>query len=97
MIDMNKVSMALTLTNAKLNALSTEKYNTLKASVDVPLEPLEIVKYQNLKAIAQIEQKISLEVALWIYTAIEHWAKTTLGEKILITQMIAGWAGILRK
>lgn len=96
MIDMNKVNIVLTLTNAKLNSLSTEKYNTLKDSLKT-LEPMEIVQYQNLKAIAQIEQKISLEVALWIYTAIGHWAQTSLGEKIIITQMIAGWAGILRK
>lgn len=85
--------MALTLTNAKLNSLSTEKYNTLKDSLK-ELEPIEIVRYQEIKSIAQIEQKISLEVALWIYSAIGHWSRTTLGEKIIITQLIAAWVGI---
>lgn len=97
MIDMDKISLALSSINEKLNGLDAEKYAKLKASVDVPLEPKELCTYQELKAIAQIEQKISLEVALWIYSALGRWAKTTLGEKILITQLIGAWAGIIHK
>jgi hypothetical protein len=97
MIDMDKISQALTNINAKLNTLSDEKYKTLKDSLDKPLEPSEIMTYQQLKSIAQMEQKISLEVALWIYGAIGSWGRTKLGEKILLTQLFASWAGVIHR
>jgi len=97
MIDMEKISLALDAINAKLNTLTDEKYKTLKDSLDKPLEPSEIFTYQQIKSIAQMEQKISLEVALWIYGAIGSWEKTKLGEKILLTQLFAAWAGVIHR
>jgi hypothetical protein len=92
MLNMDKVNFALTTTEAKIETLTIEKRTALENSLRT-LEPREIVAYQELKSIAQIEGKISLEVALWMYNVIGHYGSTKLAEKVVFTQLIAALIG----
>lgn len=92
MITQEKLSIALESIRAKIKALAPEKLKTLEDSLRT-LEPREIVAYQELKSIAQIEGKISLDVSLWIYNTINHYCTTDLADKVLLTQIVALFVG----
>lgn len=94
MLNMDKIREALQRTDAKIEALDPVKYEELYLSMQT-LTPLEIMKYQETKSIAQIEQKIDLEVALWIYNTVGHWETSPLADRIIITQLIAHWLGAI--
>jgi hypothetical protein len=92
MIDSNKLNIALESIKAKLATLEPSKVAELEAQ-HKSLEPQEIVLYQELKSIAQISNKISLDVALWIYNTINHYCTANLADKVLLTQIIAAFLG----
>jgi hypothetical protein len=80
-----------TITSDKVNK-TIEKYEIEisqkpKDSMDKLFKELdlsisEIVFYQNLKSIAQLENKIDFETAMLLYHALGSWNKTTLAERI---------------
>jgi hypothetical protein len=96
MIDGQKLREALVRTNGKIEALDKEKYQQLSSSM-ASLTPREIVAYQEIKSVAQAEGRITLEVALWAYRTIGHWATSPLADKVILTQLIAAWTGAIHR
>jgi hypothetical protein len=94
MITLNQYAQALEQYEQKIKTLSPEALKKLTDAVK-DLTPSELCRYQELKSIAQVENKISLDVAMSIYNALSSWTHARLSEKILITQLMARWLGAI--
>ena len=81
------LNKAISLTEEKLKFVTEDKRANLAKNLE-SLSPSEIVAYQELKSIAQINGKISLGVAMWIYNLIGNWSLAKLSHKIVLTQLI---------
>ena len=81
------LNKAISLTEEKLKSVTEDKRANLAKNLE-SLSPSEIVAYQELKSIAQINGKISLGVAMWIYNLIGNWSRAKLSHKIVLTQLI---------
>ena len=82
----NRLTALTPQISAKLKGLSTAKCKSLRRALN--LDTNEIVGWQNAKSRAQIEGVISVEEALTIYHAIQHWSTTSLALQIVITEMM---------
>jgi hypothetical protein len=87
------LNQALELTNQRLATLTQQQKDQLESALH-SLTVLEIVSYQEIKSVAQVEGKISLSVALWIYNTIKDWGKSPLAHRIVLTQLMVAWSGV---
>ena len=92
MLNEEVLNKAIALTEEKLKTITDNKKANLAKNLE-SLSPSEIVAYQELKSIAQINGKISLSVAMWIYNTIGHYSTAKLSHKIVMTQLIGVMAG----
>jgi hypothetical protein len=82
----NKLTELVPQVSAKLKGITPAKCKSLRMALN--LDTNEIVGWQNAKSRAQIEGVISVDEALTIYHAIQHWNTTSLALQIVITEMM---------
>lgn len=95
MLNMKQINDCIVQYDIKLSNVDNTKLIDLDRTLGT-LTPLEICKYQEAKSIAQLENKIDLETAMWIYNTLSNWSTVTLSERILLTQLFARWLGATR-
>jgi hypothetical protein len=96
MIDIQELREALARTDGKLKGMDKLTYGSLDSALK-DLTPREIAQYQEVKSIAQAEGKISLEVAFWAYRLIENWSEAPLADRVILTQLVGAWTGVIHR
>ena len=88
MLDMNKINLALDNTKERLKTLDAEQLKQLDKTLEV-LSIQELAWYQEVKSLAQIDNKISLDVAMYIYNTLNSWNSANLADRVIITQLMS--------
>jgi hypothetical protein len=82
----NRLTALTPQVSAKLKGLTTTKCKSLRDTLKLDMD--EVFAWQTAKSRAQIEGVISVDEALTIYHAIQHWSTTSLALQIVITEMM---------
>lgn len=87
MLDLNKIEIAVKNAEERIKTknIGKEKEDQLFKKLDIDVK--ELVTYQNTKSELFAMQKISLDVANYLYNKLSNWSKTTLAERCVLNQL----------
>lgn len=85
----NKIANAIATLGAKCSTVSKDKLEDLRGKLDMALD--EYVCFQELKSVASIDGKLTLDEAQLVYTYLgntpEHFNAQPIEVKVVLTQL----------
>ena len=83
MLNINRIYKAISIYEERIKTIDKEKYDKLYKTLD--LDVVEMVSFQNVKSALFASNRLTLDVANFIYHKLRDYAKTSLAERIVLT------------
>jgi hypothetical protein len=81
-VSLKKLQSLIAVTDAKFSLATPQQQQKVKDNFKI--SPQEMASFQQLKSIAQVSGLFDLETSMFIYDALNHWEKQTLGTKYIL-------------
>ena len=89
---MNRIERAVNRVEGLIEALPDERRRELQEKMTLDAD--ELCVYQETKSLAQASGRLTLDEAMLVYHALNHWRETSTAMRVVVTKLMAELLGV---